>query len=223
MNLTIFNGSPRLKKSNSTFVTDHFLSGYRKVLANGSVNVKYLAKQGTLAENVEAFNKADHIIIIFPLYTDSMPGVVKEFFEHWKPNAESPAKSIGFIVQSGFPEAVHSTFVEKYLTKLVKRLGYNYLGCVVKGGVEGIQVMPAYMTKKTLQNFIRLGEHFARHKKFVPEIVAELKGNMRMNTSRRLAFRFMKYIGLVDFYWNTNLKKHDAWEKRFDKPLLTKD
>ena len=50
-------------------------------------------------------------------------------------------KSLVFIVQSGFPEAIHSVCIEKYLKKFTSKLNCTYLGTVIKGGVEEIQVI----------------------------------------------------------------------------------
>ena len=38
---------------------------------------------------------------------------------------------VGFVVQSGFPEGLHSRYVERYLEKLAARLGSPYLGTIV--------------------------------------------------------------------------------------------
>ena len=147
MKLALFNGSPRYKKSNSKILLEHFLKGYNRINPE-QVPVHYLARYKEEETYRIAFQQADAVLIIFPLYTDSMPGIVKQFFESLVASEIQPGKKIGFIVQSGFPEAVHSIYVERYLKKLTQRLKGEYLGTVIKGGVEGIQIMPPWMTKK---------------------------------------------------------------------------
>jgi FMN-dependent NADH-azoreductase len=219
MTLAIFNGSPRRQSSNSTILTNHFLSGYRSKNADGDVKTAYLADVSQMQEHINVFEQATEVIIIFPLYTDCMPGVVKEFFENI-PSFSGTSKKIGFIVQSGFPEPFHSVHVERYLEKLVKRLGFTYLGTVIKGGVEGIQVMPPSMTRKLFENFRKLGEHFAAEGEFSEEIMQKFRKPLRMSPIRLLVFRLMQKTGLGNFYWNSLLKKNGAFHQRFDRPLV---
>lgn len=221
MKLAVFNGSPRQKKSNSTLLINHFLNGYHDSDNHNTV-VHYLAAVQKNSEHLKAAQEADTILIIFPLYTDAMPGQVKFFFESLA-SIDLKEKNIAFIVQSGFPEAYHSIFVERYLEKLSKRLGCNYIGTVIKGGVEGIQIMPPSMTKKLFNNFVELGKYFAKANAFNPEIVANLRNPYRMNAMRRGVMRLMIATGLVNFYWNMKLKEHKAYDKRFARPYAYQD
>jgi len=219
MKLAIINGSPRNKKSNSTLLMDQFLLGYHSLNPEG-VPIHYLANPQLKKEGFAAFMDSEVILIIFPLYTDCMPGIVKEFFESIAEIDKNiiRGKKIGFIVQSGFPEAVHSVAVEHYLAKLTKRLQCEYLGTVIKGGVEGIQIMPPFMTKKLFNQFNKLGEYFAKNTAFSPQIKEALRKPYKMSLVRRTLFAMMAKTGLTNFYWNSNLKKNGAYEKRFDRP-----
>lgn len=219
MKLAIINGSPRYKKSNSTLLINQFLSRYNKIIPE-DVSVHYLVNQQVRDEAVNAFMVSDQIILIFPLYTDCMPGIVKEFLENIAQlnKDDIGGKKIGFIVQSGFPESIHSVAVEHYFEKLAKRLQCEYLGTVIKGGVEGIQIMPPFMTKKLFAQFEILGEYFAKNSAFSPQIIEKLRKPYKMSPLRRTLFSMMAKTGLTNFYWNSNLKKNGAFEKRFDKP-----
>lgn len=219
MKLAIINGSPRYKKSNSTLLINQFLSGFNKIIPE-EVPIHYLANQQLRNEAVDAFFESDEIILIFPLYTDCMPGIVKEFIERIAQMDKNDicGKKIGFIVQSGFPEAIHSVAVEHYLEKLAKRLQCEYLGTVIKGGVEGIQIMPPFMTKKLFAQFEMLGEYFAKTTSFSPQIKDKLRKPYKMSPMRRALFTLMAKVGMTNYYWNSNLKKNGAFEKRFDKP-----
>ncbi|MEA3450922.1 MAG: NAD(P)H-dependent oxidoreductase [Bacteroidota bacterium] len=222
MKLTIFNGSPRNKQSNSKLLIDNFLIGYDKI-SEKKADVHFIASSKNKEEQLKAFQNAEIVIIIFPLYTDSMPGIVKEFFEQIYSLEPSTFKKIGFIVQSGFPEAIHSTYVEKYLKKFTSRLKCEYLGTIIKGGVEGIKIMPPIMTKKLFNNFQLLGEYFAKNEAFSEKIKTKLAKPLTMSTFRRVSFSFFSFLGFTNFYWNSNLKKNKAYKKRFDKPLLNKE
>lgn len=223
MKTVIFNGSPRNKKSNSAILIDHFLKGYSGV-SNKQVPVHFLASRKSRADHIRAFREAETVLIIFPLYTDCMPGILKEFLEEIHTLPVTNQKSIAFIIQSGFPESIHSVYVEKYLEKFAGRNGLHYIGSVIKGGIEGIQIMPPWMTKKIFSKFEDLGVHFARTRTFSPEIKKELAKPYKLSFYRRAMLRLMCKTGMANFYWNSRLKKNNAWEQRFAKPYseLTK-
>ena len=161
------------------------------------------------------------MILAFPLYCDGTPSLVKDFIEQLAPlrvRARNPP--MGFIVQSGFPEALHSRAVERYLCKLAGRLHSPYLGTVVRGGVEGIQVMPGWMTGKLFRRFEELGRRFAETGRFDPALIAQLAGPERFTWSGRLLFRLLAALGLTRWYWDTKLKNNGVYEHRFARPYL---
>ncbi|HPS13468.1 MAG TPA: NAD(P)H-dependent oxidoreductase [Prolixibacteraceae bacterium] len=219
MKLAIFNGSPRKTKSNSTILIQQFLKGLNKN-DHSDIGIYYLADIPKNQEHTQKFIEADTVIIIFPLYTDAMPGQVKYFLETIE-KMDSKGKNVGFIVQSGFPEAYHSIFIEKYLQKTAKRMGWNNLGTVIKGGVEGIQIMPPSMTKKLFLNFEKMGSYFAETGKFDPIISKKLRNPYRMNFFRRTTLRVMMLLGWSNFYWNLKLKENHAYNQRFAQPYLS--
>jgi len=219
MRLTIFNGSPRGKKSNTKILLEQFTNGFMAV-ENNQFEIFYLFDTKAVAEHVEAFKNSDHVILAFPLYTDAMPGIVKNFIEALEPlcgRKENP--SIGFIVQSGFPEPIHSRYVEKYLIKLAKRLGCEYKGTAIKGGVEGIQVQPESWTKKLFQSFHQLGLEYAGTGRFSEEIIKMFSRRETMSIAKLMVFKLIQKTGLTNFYWNSQLKKNNAFENRFARPF----
>jgi hypothetical protein len=197
---------------------DHFLAGYRSAHPDPGIKVLYLADRSAKKEILDSFSQANEVLMIFPLYTDCMPGMVKEFFEDIVTLGKCKTKKIGFIVQSGFPEAIHSVYVEKYLDKLARKMECQYLGTIIKGGVEGIQIMPAYMTRKLYSMFYQLGQFYGSTGTFSPEIVTKLRNPLRMSKAALVGFRFFSFIGLVDFYWRSQLKKNGAYDQRSQRP-----
>lgn len=218
MKLTVFNGSPRGKKSNTNILLDHFLKGFMETEGN-TYKITYLSSNKNTEELVEIFKDADDVLLAFPLYTACMPGVVKSFIETLKPlcgKQDNPR--IGFIVQGGFPEAYQSRFLECYLEKLTKRLNCQYIGCIVKGGVEGVQGKPSWMTKKMLNYFYEIGKSYRTTEKFNEILLTDLAKPEHLSASRKLFFRFASVTGMINFHWNRQLKENNAFEKRFDKP-----
>ena len=80
MQYVVFNGSPRRKASNSRVLMEQFLRGFTEVRSE-TWETHYLADVDRKKEHISAFSNARHVLVIFPLYTDSMPGIVKYFFE----------------------------------------------------------------------------------------------------------------------------------------------
>ncbi len=216
MRLAVFNGSPRKKSGNTQLLLDRFVEGYKTVNPD-VVFGAYLKDMQKAEENVKTFQEADIIIIGFPLYIDAMPGVVKYFFEKlWY---EKPfGKKLGFIVQSGFPEAIHSTFVEKYLEAFAGNLGCEYLGTVIKGGGEAIRYTPEKRNRKLFEQFRELGKSLAQNQQFDQVIVKELRKPYVFSPPVRVIFRLLRPTGIFDTFWNRELKKNKAYEKRYDAP-----
>ena len=205
MHLTIFNGSPRRKRSNSSILTDWFVEGFIEDSSN-KVQVLYLAGTLDFLKHLEAFAYSENIIIIFPLYTDSMPAIVKKFLENVFTYPGLAGKHVGFIVQSGFPESIHSSFVKRYLDKFAERMHWKYKGTVVKGGVEGIQIMPPALTGKLHRRFHRLGKYYADNRIFDPKVVNDLAKPYRLSPGKHFMFRLIRAVGFSNYYLNKKLK-----------------
>lgn len=219
MQLTVYNGSPRGKKSNSKILLEQFLHGFMETEGN-SFEIHYLNRVKDTQTFQQAFAEAEFVLLATPLYTDSMPGLVKSFIEELQPfirRDENPP--IGFLVQSGFPEAGHSRPLERYFEKLAKRLNSPYLGTIVKGGVEGIQIQPEKMTAKLFDAFYRIGQHFGATGELNQDLIGKLaKPEHYPKWSIPLMKIFIK-TGLGRFYWNQQLKENGVYEDRFARPF----
>lgn len=218
MRLTLFNGSPRGNASNTRLLLEHFTEGFTQT-PNNEFNLAYVNRTKDTDRHVEMFANAEHVILAFPLYTDAMPGIVKHFIEALAPlcgRKNNP--SLGFIVQSGFPEPIHSRFVARYLEKLAQRLGCAHTGTVIKGGVEGIQMKPEWMTRKLWQAMVQLGYDYGKTGRFNEELIHQLASKDRIPKCIVTLMKPLVKAGLMNFYWVSNLKKYHAYEKRFAQP-----
>jgi hypothetical protein len=181
----------------------------------------HLARVKETDNAVEAFSRADCAWIGFPLYTDAMPGVMKHFIEALEPLAgckDNPP--LGFLVQSGFPEGLHSRYIERYLEKLATRLGCAYLGTIVKGNGEAVRAMPTEAQKGLFGNLQSLGAGLAREGKLDPKILARIASPERFPVYLAPIFRIFLKLPLSHFYFDGMLKKNGAYDRRFDRPFI---
>lgn len=219
MKLTVFNGSPRGKKSNSTLLMTQFLHGFT-TSGDHEYKIVYLARTKQVADHVHDFKEAGNAILIFPLYTDAMPGIVKLFIEALEPLVgKSDNPSLGFIIQSGFPEAHHSRFVARYMEKLAKRMNCGHTGTAVRGGVEGVQIMPPWMTRKLYKLFFDLGAAYGRTGRFDPGIIRKLAPREGRSLMQKVFVKVGSLFGLDNYYWDSQLKSNNAFEDRFAHPF----
>lgn len=176
----------------------------------------------------EIFRQTEAVLLAFPLYTDAMPGIVKAFIEKLRPpepQAETgkpfPGRQkILFLVQSGFPEAVQLAAVEKYLRKLARRLNCECAGVIIKGSGEGIQEMPARMTRKLFERLAGLGELFGKNEPLDEQLLKKIRGPEHLPVLVFLLVYLLKWTGLIDLFWNKTLKENNAFDQRFDRPYV---
>jgi multimeric flavodoxin WrbA len=217
MKLIIYNGSPRGAGSNTTILLDRFISGFLSS-GNNQHELFYLKKVEP-AECVKAVQSAEYVLLAFPLYTDSMPGIVKQFIESLSPlRGKGNRIKMGFIVQSGFPEGIHCSYIGHYFDKLCRRLSCEYLGTVTKGGVEGIKTKTEKQNKKLLTAFEDLGKVFGKTGSFDKSIATRLRSPMTFPAWVLILVRLFNALGLTSVKWNKELKKNHAYEKRFARP-----
>ena len=217
MRLTVFNGSPRTKQGNTATLIGDLLEGFGTDDAD-TIEVHYLNSASRRRAAAEAFQRCDVAIIAFPLYMHAMPGIVMTWLEMLEPLDPRRRVKIGFIVQSGLPEARQSRAVEAFLNRLPGRLGGEHLGTVVRGGVEAMQFAPAFMFRKLRRAFTKLGRQLASDGRFDEATIAEIAGHETMPGWRRAVFRLLKLVGVADRCWHNPLKKNGAFEQRFDAP-----
>ena len=216
MQLTVFNGSPRGRKSNSKIILDQFLAGFEATPGN-SYELHYLNRLNDIDRFVLAYGEAETVLLTHPLYTDAMPAIVKDFIEHLEPFVGKESNpTIGFIVQSGFVAAAHSRYVERYWEKLSRRLDSPYLGTIIKGGCEPLHRSEKQF-KKVLDGFFELGKDFGETGQFNEKMVKKLAEPEKISTLMRLIVQLVWKIS-GNGYWDDWLKENEAYEKSFARP-----
>jgi NAD(P)H-dependent FMN reductase len=219
--LLLLNGSPRGERSNSMKMLARVAEGWERA-GGGRPETLHLARKADFDRAIAAFAATDVVLLGLPLYTDSMPALVKAYIEALAPRAVARAGGanprFGFLVQSGFPEALHSRALERYLEKLARRLGAPYAGTIVRGGGESLQMMPDDANKKLWARLRALGEQLARDGRFGAEELKAIAGTERYSAPTAALLSLVTKLPIVQFYWNMKLKKNGAWERRFAAP-----
>lgn len=219
MQLTIYNGSPRGKAGNTEIMLKKVVEGFQAV-SDADVTWIHLNSRQQRDTAHEAFPKSNLVLLGFPLYTDAMPGLVKEFIESLAPYVDrenNPA--MAFMVQSGFPEACHSRPVERYLEKLTRRLKAPYAGTIVKGGCEGVHLMPEQMNRKLFTGLHELGTDLAQPGVLDSEKLRKLAKPERYSKIITPLFKLVLSLPIMQSYWNNQLKKNGVYENRFARPF----
>lgn len=216
--LLLLNGSPRGPRSNSMRMLTQVAQGWQ---AGGGAEptILHLARPADFDRAVIEAGRAGMLLLGLPLYTDSMPGLVLGFIEALEPligREDNPR--LGFLVQSGFMEPLHSRGLERYLMKLAARLGSPYAGTIVRGGGEALQVMPDQALGKLFARLQGLGEQLARDGRFDPETLRQVAGRERLSPVNAAAMFVALKMPITQFYWTQQLRKNGAWQRRFDAP-----
>jgi hypothetical protein len=214
--LTLFNGSPRGQKGNTPIFLNEFAKGF-----GGPTEMYHLIRAKQTDEYVRAFAEAECVWLGFPLYTDSMPGVVKHFIDALEPllgRENNPP--VGFLIQSGFPEGLHSRYVERYLKKLADRLGSPYLGTIVKGNGEGVRLSPPEANKDLFGKLQSLGAALAHDGRLAPETLAQIAIPERFPAFLNPIFQIITRLPASHAYFDNMLKQNGAYERRFARPFV---
>ena len=216
--LLLLNGSPRGPRSNSMRMLTRIAQGWEAEGGEAPM-VLHLSRRADFERSVTEFGQADCVMLGMPLYTDSMPGLVAEFFEALEPRVgQGDNPRTGFLVQSGFSEALHSRYLERYLQKLARRLGCAYAGTIVRPGGEALQMMPDEALKKLFARLETLGRELARDGAFGAETLRAVAGVERFSAWQATILSVATKLPIVQQYWNGQLKKNGAFERRFAAP-----
>jgi multimeric flavodoxin WrbA len=213
--LAFFNGSPRGRRGNSPIMLEQIAKGF-----GGATETYHLVRMKETDQMVQAFAQAECAILGLPLYTDSMPGVVKHFIEALEPlvgRKNNPA--LGFLVQSGFPEGLHSRYLERYLEKLADRLDSPYLGTIVKGNGEGVRIMPPNMTQGLFTSLQALGSGLAAKGSFDPAVLKTIANPESYPAIMGPVFKVFVRLPMAHSYFDNMMKQNGVYEQRFARPF----
>ena len=219
-NILIFNGSLR-KKSNTEILINKIKIGFEKTNGN-SVNILRPNNKKNINLALDAWHNADLVLFAMPMYVHAMPGHFKLFIEQIDKLPIKKGRRIGFLIQYGFPEAHQGRWLEEYLAHLPARWGAEYLGTIVRGGVEGIQRKTEKANESLFKNMEDLGFELGVNGLLSQKISDKISKLETLPTLIRSVFNILQKTGKMDKFWNKQLKENNAFEKRFDKAFKNK-
>jgi multimeric flavodoxin WrbA len=210
--LVIYNGSPRRKGSNSALI----LKKTVEVLGD-KVEIRDLKEKDKWEGWAEVFKDEKHVMFFMPLYVHAMPSHVMAFIE----KLQVSIGSISFFVQSGFPESSQSHYLEAYFEQLALRLGRTYLGTAIKGGVEGLQTRPAQAQEKMMDPMVKAIVNLVHAGSFNPTDIRQLAQPVQFGMIVIILMKILNKFGLINAFWDQQLRENHAYEKRFDRPYAS--
>lgn len=212
MKLIVINGSPRGAKSNSARIVQTWLFPQDSGASYEMLYAKDIVKD----ESILPASGADAYLIIFPLYVDSVPGIVKGVFEIMeRRKAEFLGKKVWYVIHSGFPEPRQSRLAERYMRYFTSFMEMRYMGAAVMGSSEGLQGAPDKMYGKKPELFGRLGQDIREGQPFNEETVLRIAGKETLSGA---VIFIMNLLNPGKFFWDRTLKKNGAYDKRYDQP-----
>jgi NAD(P)H-dependent FMN reductase len=220
----LLSGSPRGKAGNSSKILAWMAEGMAEA-GISETSVVDLAPDPKRADLVEAFLAADEVLFAFPLYCDSVPALVKTFFETLAAT-NAPAlrgKRVAFVIHSGFPEGIHTEVLGRYLARLCQRLGFQHLGTLRKGNSEALYTMASAQLARAAAPFRTAGRELAEKGCFSPKLIARMAGPRTFGPAVRAVLRILIGTGKIDSGWNVIMKKNGAFDRRFDTPYAPRE
>ncbi len=218
MKLLIFNGSPKGEKGNTQVVIDHFSAGFASQTGN-ICHVCQLNRRSQFESYNALLADADVIVFAMPLYIHALPSIVHDYFCQMPVLPAEKKIKMAFLVQYGFQEAHHGRYIEKYLKKFAGKVNAVYAGCMLRGNSAGLTIMPALMTRKIFKQFNQLGASLAQQGRLDDKLVAEIGGSEFLSAGDVKSILFMDKLGLLNGYWNSEMKKNGVLDKSFAQPF----
>ncbi|QNO15874.1 flavodoxin family protein [Alkalicella caledoniensis] len=210
--LVIYNGSPRRSGSNSELIL-----GKAAETLGDKIEIRDLKKEDMWGEWADNFTNEKHVMFFMPLYVHAMPSHVMAFIEKLK----TSDGSISFFVQSGFPESSQSHYLEAYFEQLALRLGRTYTGTAIKGGIEGLRARSPQNQEKTIVPLVKTIENLVNEGNFNIKNIEQLAIPVQFGTVVSTIVKLVSKTGMINSFWDQQLKANQAYEKSFDRPYLS--
>lgn len=211
-------GSPKVQSTSASLGT-HLLSRmWDKGLEVATVQVnKVLKSDEALEETIFAINKADLLVMAFPLYVDAVPfpmvKLMELIAERRKDNSNQQRPRMLAIVNCGFPEAHHNDTALAICRRFAKEAGIDWAGGLALGGggaIGGQALDKRGGLVKSVKKSLELAADALINDRPLPEAAAQLM-------SKPLMPRWL-YLWIGETGGKRTAKKNGALKKIDDRP-----
>ncbi len=194
MHLVIINGSPRSNSnSNSELIINSFLDGYCNV--DNTYELFNVSNKSTWKKAKISFETNFNIIIVLPLYAESLPSILLEFLETLSDTSYDEKRNISFILHSGFIEACQRRCCETILKQIPGYIGGNFAGILSKGDTFPLWLYPEDKLKDLLIDFEKMGVYYAVNNNFFGKEVERITGSEYIAESEaKIINRVIKFV-----------------------------
>lgn len=213
-------GSPKGEKSASNSIMSFLLEKFHKngIESEKTYIVKHVGSDEGISNLVSQVMDSDIIILISPLYVDSIPAIVinamEKIYEH-KKNFPSKKQMMMAIFNCGFPEPKHNNLAIDMCKKFASDLDITWAGSVTIGmgaSLEG-RSLKSFGMAKNLRNGLNIVVESLANSKLIPknaEIIAS-KPMIPLTISKF----FMCTFGSI--LWGSQMDK-SVKKKMYDRP-----
>lgn len=211
--ICFINGSPRKTGSCSYYLTNEIIK-----LLDSNKEVKQVFISEIISEKkvIEEICTYDKVVIIFPLYIDSIPAIVSEFFVEFEKAMKiicNTNMKIYAISNCGFLEGEHNEvalkIVKLFANKINVTWGYG-LGIGAGEFLRGSTTMPLkFFMKKDIYNaLIEFSKNLKDEKETDVDVI------VRPKMGRRL------FIIFAERYWIGSAKKNGLRKKDLNRKVF---
>ncbi len=135
-------GSPRTRKSTSASLGGYLMEqlAARRVQTETIQVYTSLYSSERMRSMLEAIDKADLLVLAFPLYVDGLPGPLVAALEKIaiQRAGQSSTQRMAAIVNCGFPEASHMDAALEICEIFARQAGFLWSGGLALGGGQGL-------------------------------------------------------------------------------------
>jgi multimeric flavodoxin WrbA len=220
-NALLLVGSPKHNGGTSMVIAEYLASRLREIHVDTEIKHVHQAIDGGKEDELfDAIDRADSVVLLFPLYVDSLPSGVVRFFELFlerKGENGGRGKPFYAISNSGFPESIQSTVALEICVLFARDTGFAWNGGGAVGGgylLEGKTLEGSGGRAKNLRAGLAL-----------LAVSMSLKGGLSKQArdliGRPLVPKFL-YVYFGNKMWRKAAESNGVVDHLYDKPLAGK-
>jgi multimeric flavodoxin WrbA len=214
-------GSPKANGGTSRIIADHLAARLEEIHVDVEIqHVHQSIDSGKEDELLEAIDRSEAVVLLSPLYIDSLPSAVVrlfELFQERKGKNGGGGKPFYAIVNSGSPESIQSTVALEICVLFARDTGFSWNGGGAVGGgsiLEGRTLVESGGKAKNLRAGLALLAVSMSLGGGVSKHARDLIG-------RPLVPKFL-YVYYGNRLWRKTAEGNGVADRLYDKPLAGK-